>query len=187
MQGCFTPSRGRRGAIEERRGPFGDPFRVKRPVSAGRMALPTPFETKRKKAPIGGLGRIQYLNVAEGMGLISNLLRLLSHCYYSKKGGRTVVRLNRDWWRNRETSSGLASRGTRGGRRSAMNLEHVLCDIDADDVHLSHGCSLLRLVLRHHEYGTSKCRREKSGVHPNSTDRCNIAASHLSTLRPNNH
>ena len=29
------------------------------------MTLPTPFETKRKKAPIGALGRIQYLNVAE--------------------------------------------------------------------------------------------------------------------------
>ena len=42
--------------------------RVKRPVSEGRMALPTPFETKRKKAPIGALGRIQYLNVAEREG-----------------------------------------------------------------------------------------------------------------------
>ncbi|CUH39289.1 hypothetical protein JSE7799_02013 [Jannaschia seosinensis] len=28
------------------------------------MGLPTPFETKRKKAPIGAPGRIQYLNVA---------------------------------------------------------------------------------------------------------------------------
>ena len=55
---------------------YGDPFRVKRPVSEGRMARPTPFETKRKKAPIGALGRIQYLNVAEGMGLSSNLLWL---------------------------------------------------------------------------------------------------------------
>lgn len=51
-----------------------DPFCVKRPVSEGRMARPTPFETKRKKAPIGAPGRIQYLNVAEGKGLISNLL-----------------------------------------------------------------------------------------------------------------
>ena len=40
------------------------------------MALPTPFETKRKKAPIGALGRILYLNVAEGMGLKDNLLHL---------------------------------------------------------------------------------------------------------------
>jgi len=38
------------------------------------MALPTPFETKRKKAPIGAYGRIQQLNVAEEVGLISNLL-----------------------------------------------------------------------------------------------------------------
>jgi|GEM_PF-3191951 len=49
-------------------GEGGDPFRVKRPVSEGRMALPTPFETKRKKAPIGALGRIQYLKVAEDLG-----------------------------------------------------------------------------------------------------------------------
>lgn len=68
MRGCFTPSRGHRGAIEERCRPFGDPFRVKRPVSEGRMALPTPFETKRKKAPIGAPRRIQYLNVAERQG-----------------------------------------------------------------------------------------------------------------------
>ena len=68
MRGCFTPSRDRRGALEERRRPFGDPFRVKRPVSERRMALPTPFETKRKKTPIGALGRIQYLNVADREG-----------------------------------------------------------------------------------------------------------------------
>ena len=68
MRGCFTPSRDRRGALEERRRPFGDPFDVKRPVSEGRMARPTPFETKRKKAPLGALGRIQCLNVADGEG-----------------------------------------------------------------------------------------------------------------------
>jgi hypothetical protein len=73
MRGCFTPSRDRRGALEERRRPFGDPFCVKRPVSEGRMALPTPFETKRKKAPIGALGRIQYLNVAEREGTVPRL------------------------------------------------------------------------------------------------------------------
>lgn len=64
MRGCFTPSHGRQGALKERRGPFGDPFCVKRPVSKGRMALPTPFETKRTKAPSGALGRIRHLNVA---------------------------------------------------------------------------------------------------------------------------
>ena len=80
MRGCFTPSRRHRGALEERRGPFGDPFCVKRPVSEGRMALPTPFETKRKKAPIGALGRILFLNVAEGMGLGSDPLHPLSYC-----------------------------------------------------------------------------------------------------------
>lgn len=55
---CFTPSRDRRGALEEGRRPFRDPICVKRPVSEGRTALPTPFETKRKKTPIGTLGRI---------------------------------------------------------------------------------------------------------------------------------
>ncbi len=64
LRGCFAPSRDRRGAFKERRGPFGDLFCVKRPVSEGRIARPTPFETKRKKAPIGAPSRIQYLNVA---------------------------------------------------------------------------------------------------------------------------
>jgi hypothetical protein len=68
MRGCFAPPCGRRGALEERRRPFGDPFRVRLPVSEGRMALPTPFETKRKKAPMEAYGRIQHLNVAEGEG-----------------------------------------------------------------------------------------------------------------------
>ncbi len=58
---------------------FGDAFRVKRPVSEGRKALPTPFETKRKMTPFGALGRIQYLSVVVGMGLTSNLFRALSH------------------------------------------------------------------------------------------------------------
>jgi len=47
------------------------------------MALPTPFETKRKKAPIGGLGRIQYLNVADGTRLRSNLLWVKLHLTHS--------------------------------------------------------------------------------------------------------
>ena len=62
------------GALARLIGVEEDPFYVKRPVSEGRMALPTPFETKRKKAPIGALGRIQHLSVAEGAGLKSNLL-----------------------------------------------------------------------------------------------------------------
>ncbi len=59
MRGRFASSRDRRGALKERHGPFGDPFLAKRPVSEGRKALPTPFETKRKKTPIGALRRIQ--------------------------------------------------------------------------------------------------------------------------------
>lgn len=46
IRGCLTPPRDRRGALEERRRPFGDQFRVKRPVSEGRMSLLAPFETK---------------------------------------------------------------------------------------------------------------------------------------------
>jgi len=57
------------------------------------MALPTPFETKRKKAPIGALGRIQYLNVAEGMGLTSNLLQFKSLILNTSKD-RSPVPLN---------------------------------------------------------------------------------------------
>lgn len=44
------------------------------------MALPTPFETKRKKAPIGAPGRIQHLNVAEGTRLGPDPLHPLSYC-----------------------------------------------------------------------------------------------------------
>ena len=73
------PSRDSRGALEERRRPFGDPFRVKRPVSEGRMALPTHLETKRKKALIGALGRIRCLNMAEEVRLTSNLLYPLTY------------------------------------------------------------------------------------------------------------
>src|SRR5690625_2894138 len=78
MLGCFAPSGGR--ALEERRRPFGDPSCVKRPVSERRMTLPTPFETKRKKAPLGALGRIQHLSVAERVGPDSNVLHVVMHC-----------------------------------------------------------------------------------------------------------
>ena len=90
MHGCFTPSRDHRGALKERHGPFGDPFCVKRPVSEGRMARPTPFETKRKKAPMVAYGRIQHLNVAEGMGLTSNLLQVKP--LFSRKKGFCLIR-----------------------------------------------------------------------------------------------
>ena len=86
----FVPSRERRGAFKERRRPFGDPFCVKRPVSEGRMARPTPFETKRKKAPMVAYGRIQHLNVAEGMGLTSNLLQVKP--LFSRKKGFCLIR-----------------------------------------------------------------------------------------------
>lgn len=49
-----------------------DPFRVTRPVCEGRMAQPTPFETK--KAPLGALVRIRHLKVAVRKRLRSNLL-----------------------------------------------------------------------------------------------------------------
>jgi len=74
LRGFFTPPHGHRGALEERRRPFGDSFCVKRPVSEGRMALPNPFETKRKKAPSGASDPVRNLKMAERTGLISNLL-----------------------------------------------------------------------------------------------------------------
>jgi len=45
------------------------------------MTLPTPFETKRKKAPIGTLGRILYLNVAEGTERLKTLLEVATGIY----------------------------------------------------------------------------------------------------------
>jgi hypothetical protein len=68
MRECFMPSRDHRGALEERRRPFGDPFRVKPPVSEGRKALPTPFETKRKNAPSGASSRVCDVQLAEEVG-----------------------------------------------------------------------------------------------------------------------
>ena len=50
-----------------------------------------------------------------------------------------------------------------------VQLEHVLCQIDPDNANFFHGCPLLQLVLRHHEYGTSRCRQGESGIHPIST------------------
>ncbi len=51
-------------------------------------------------------------------------------------------------------------------RRCAVNLEYVLCQIDADDANFSHGCPLLQLVLRHHEFGTSRCRQGRAASTP---------------------
>ena len=45
------------------------------------MARPTPFETKRKKAPLGALGRIQCLNVAEGTERLKTLLEVATEIY----------------------------------------------------------------------------------------------------------
>jgi hypothetical protein len=45
-----------------------------------------------------------------------------------------------------------------------MQLEHVLCEVDADDANFFHGCPLFQLVLRHHKLGTLRCRQ--SGIHP---------------------
>jgi len=41
------------------------PFRVRRQSPKDGQPPPTPIETKRGKAPIGALGRIKHLNVAE--------------------------------------------------------------------------------------------------------------------------
>ena len=49
------------------------------PVSESRMAWLNPFQTKRKKAPSGTSSRVRDVQVAEGMGLESNALHLLSH------------------------------------------------------------------------------------------------------------
>lgn len=51
-------------------------------------------------------------------------------------------------------------------RRRAVHLEHVLCEIDADNGSLAHGCPLLQLVLRHQEFGTSRCRQGRAASTP---------------------
>jgi len=44
------------------------------------MALPTPFEPKRKKARVRASFRVRDVQVAEGKGLVANPLYPLSHC-----------------------------------------------------------------------------------------------------------
>jgi hypothetical protein len=58
------------------------------------MALPTPFETKRKKAPIGALGRIRCLNVAEGQASsdLNRYIALAPDNMVYDKSARTYVR-----------------------------------------------------------------------------------------------
>jgi len=53
-------------------------------------------------------------------------------------------------------------------RRSAMHLEHVLCEIDADDDSFFHGCSTLQLVLQHRKFGTLRCRQGRAASTPSS-------------------
>ena len=51
-------------------------------------------------------------------------------------------------------------------RRGAVHLEHVLCEIDADDGNLSHGCPLLQLVIQHRKLGTLRCRLGRAASTP---------------------
>ena len=63
------------------------PILAEAPVSESRMASLNPFETKRKKALAGASSRVRELFVAEGTGLVSNLLhikRLILNYYFSR-------------------------------------------------------------------------------------------------------
>ena len=62
-----------KGGWKETRG-IQRPISAKPPVSESRMASLNPFETKRKKALSGASSRVRDVQVAEGMGLTSNLL-----------------------------------------------------------------------------------------------------------------
>ena len=54
----------------------------------------------------------------------------------------------------------LLAKHHRSVRCSAMRLKNPLCEIDADDANLFHGCSLLLWRLINHHLGTLRCRRE---------------------------
>lgn len=72
-------------------------------------------------------------------------------------------------------------------RRRAMHLEHVLCEIDADDANLIHVCHLLQLVLRHHEFGTSRCRQGRAASTPSPPHKApknRLAALRAAGFRP---
>ncbi len=43
---------------------------------------------------------------------------------------------------------------------------HIVLQIDADDGYLFHGCPLLQLVFRQHEFGTSRCRLGRAASTP---------------------
>src|SRR5690606_19919 len=67
---------------------------------------------------------------------------------------------------------------------SPMNLEHVLCQVHADDANLSHGCPLLQLVLRHHELGTSRCRQGRAASTPSPLPKPSFSASFRQIASP---
>jgi hypothetical protein len=50
--------------------------------------------------------------------------------------------------------------------RRPVQLEHVLCQIDADDANVSHGCPLLQLEPRHRKLGTLRCCQGRAASTP---------------------
>jgi hypothetical protein len=78
-----------------------------------------------------------------------------------------VNRFDRGWHRTRRAvGERLLAEHARPVCRRAMQLEHALFPTDAEDGNLSHGCPLIQLVLRHHEYGTSRCRQGRAASSP---------------------
>ena len=64
----------------------------------------------------------------------------------------------------------LAERDRSIGAR-AMNLENVLCQIDADDCNLLHGCPPFSFVaVDNHDVGTQRCRRGRAASTPSEID-----------------
>ena len=51
-------------------------------------------------------------------------------------------------------------------RSRPVQLEHVLCQIDADDANFFHGCPLFHLCFQHRKCGTLRCRLGRAASTP---------------------
>ena len=60
----------------------------------------------------------------------------------------------------------LLAENDRPVRRSPVHLEHVLCQIDAENGNLFHGCPLFQLVFQHRKLGTLRFRMGRAAPTP---------------------
>jgi len=106
--------------------------------------------------------------MAEGTRLPSNLLWSSSHCFHlpRRRFERSSGSITTGGETSEQRSRQLLAEQDGAVWRGPLHLEHVLCQVVADDGNLSHGYPLLQFLFSHHEYGTSRCRRGRPASTP---------------------